>query len=150
MGMSASHHTHRTRLPETAPSPARRGGLGWGEPLPQTSPQGFTPSQPLSASRERNQSEAHPSRVAVRIDIGTLRLHGYSAAQQQRFLRTLETQLAQKATARTDWPALASRHIARLAPLQVRAGTTPEKAAAMIAQQLFDLCTGHATEDRHG
>lgn len=86
----------------------------------------------------------------VRINIETLHLHGYNTAQQQRFLRALETQLAQHACAQTDWPTLASRHVAQLAPLQMRAGATPESAASLLAQQLIDLCATRTTENHHG
>jgi hypothetical protein len=86
----------------------------------------------------------------VRINIETLQLHGYNSTQQQRFLRALETQLAQRAATQTDWRALASRHIAQLAPLQVRAGTTPEQAAAMLAEQLILQCTHQDTENHDG
>jgi hypothetical protein len=88
--------------------------------------------------------------LAVSINIETLRLHGYNATQQQRFLRALETQLAQHASTQSSWPTLISRHIAQLAPLQLRAGTTPEQAAAMLAEQLFNHCAHHDTENLDG
>jgi mono/diheme cytochrome c family protein len=51
--------------PNAAPSPARdaklvpwdRGGLGWGEHLPETFPRVFTPSQPPPASRGRSKDQ---------------------------------------------------------------------------------------------
>ena len=114
---------------------------------PGPSPQ---PSSPLLIKDGGKGAVSGVRDMTVRINIETLHLHGYSDTQQQRFLRALETQLQQHASAQTHWAAITSNHIAQLTPLQLRAGTTPEQAAAMLAEQLFNHCTHHGTEHLDG
>ncbi|WP_233841168.1 hypothetical protein [Dyella sp. 2HG41-7] len=91
-----------------------------------------------------------PSHTAVHIDIGTLRLHGYNDAQQRRFLHSLETHLLHLAGEPRQWAMFASQHIAELAVVKPRNGSSPESAARQVAQRVFELCAQSDTEDRHG
>lgn len=88
--------------------------------------------------------------TAVHIDIGHLSLHGYTQPQQQRFMQTLEATLSQLAMDKRNWSLLASRHIADLAPMHPRPGTTPESAARQLARQLFRLLDRQQSEVDHG
>lgn len=101
------------------------------------------------------QPSVRKKQAAVHIDIGRLSLHGYTQPQQQRFMQALETALSQLATDRKNWSSLTSRHIADVAPMRPRPGTTPEAAARRLARQLFSLLDQrerdqHEPERRHG
>lgn len=105
-------------------------------------------SRTVSPSRPTQTSL--PSHTAVRIDIGTLTLHGYNGAQQRRFLQSLETHLLRLAGGQTHWATFASQHITQLAVVNPRSSSSPESAARQVAQRLFERCAQGDTEDGHG
>ena len=105
---------------------------------------GATPLAPARPGTEPGRT--HPG---VHIDIHQLSLHGFSPAEQRRFLQTLRTELTQLACARQDWSDLSSGKSSSLPPLQARSGSTPEQTAQRLAVTLFgSLAAGHREHGR--
>lgn len=102
-------------------------------------------------NRPRNPTRAGPARLVpradVHIDIHELSLQGFSQAERQRFVQTLSEALGQQAAARQDWSAWSSQG---LGSLQVRAGSTAEDSARLLARELFACLAARPTEDGHG
>lgn len=75
--------------------------------------------------------------ATVHFEIGRVTLHGFSAPEGQRFVRSLEASLNQLGTSRaTAWPIAGRRTIARLDAGALRGGATPEEAASVLATAL--------------
>lgn len=113
------------------------------------------------AAQSTTQTQARTAPANVRLDISHLSVEGYTAAQHARFMRTLEAALRTLAAQPRDWSSLAAsgaQHLARVAPLTVRPGSTPEEAARELARRLFArlpaqttaaIADTAATERRH-
>jgi hypothetical protein len=96
----------------------------------------------------------------VRLEIPHLSVEGYTAAQQTRFMRTLESALRTLAAQPRDWSSFAANatnraqnvhnvHIAHIAPLTPRPGSTPEEAARELARRLFSRLPAATATERH-
>ena len=99
----------------------------------------------------------------VRLEIPHLSVEGYTAAQQTRFMRTLESALRTLAAQPRDWSSFAANatnrtqnaqnvhnvHIAHIAPLTPRPGSTPEETARELARRLFSRLPAATATERH-
>jgi hypothetical protein len=73
----------------------------------------------------------------VHFEIGRITMHGFSPAQQRRFLASLQASLAEWAASGVDgWPADGARRVGRLDAGALRPGASPEEAAARITTRL--------------
>lgn len=87
---------------------------------------------------------------ALHIHIDRMVVEGLSALGQQRFVRALETQLTKMAS--DGFPNAftgGARHIAALDAGRLRAGATPEQAAAQVTTALRAGLAGKGSK-RHG
>lgn len=84
-----------------------------------------------------------PTPATVHFEIGRVTLHGFSAPDGQRFVRSLEASLNQLGRSReTAWPA-GRRTIAHLDAGALRRGATPEEAARLLATSLHAEIGAH-------
>jgi len=88
----------------------------------------------------RNANAPTPAPAPLRIDIRRLHLHGYTPAQQQRFVAALEAELAQLARERrTALSAGPGGRRLELPRLDLRhAAADPVDAARQLARRLID------------
>ena len=83
--------------------------------------------------------------AAVHFEIGRVTLHGFSAANQERFVRSLEDSLRDVgAGGDTEWPATGRRTVARLDGGVLHPGASPEQAAGLVAATLRASIPGHS------
>jgi hypothetical protein len=81
-----------------------------------------------------------PAASTVHFDIGRITLHGYSPADQTRFVGALRTQLTDQATnSGRNW--LAEQQVAHVDGGTLPAGMTPEQAAQRIAARIWSSAT---------
>jgi hypothetical protein len=90
----------------------------------------------------------------VRLEIPHLSVEGYTAAQQTRFMRTLESALRTLAAQPRDWSSFDANatnhtHNVHIAPLTPRPGSTPEEAARELARRLFSRLPAATATERH-
>lgn len=77
------------------------------------------------------------SPTTVHFEIGRVTLHGFSAPEGRRFIRSLEASLNQLGTSpATEWPSAGRRTIAQLDAGALRGRAAPEEAAGLIATAL--------------
>jgi hypothetical protein len=93
--------------------------------------------------------EAPPPR-SIHFDIGRITLHGYGAADRDRFETALRIALAELAASQAElaeptgggWPGAGNRFILRLGAGAIPAGASPERAARVIAARVFGAVAG--------
>ena len=100
-----------------------------------------------SAAQPRHQNSCSGG---VHIDIQRLSLHGYTQAQQRRFIQALEVAIRSFASEQARWSLVRPMHIAHLDAIHPGAGANPEESARQLAQQLFGKLGGSQRERRHG
>jgi len=82
-----------------------------------------------------------PNTRNLHINIQRLTLTGYTPAQQQRFVLTLESTFKQLAANQTHWPSAPLIRLANMDAGRLRTGATPEDAARQLAMKLFGTLT---------
>jgi hypothetical protein len=90
---------------------------------------------------------------ALHVGIERVTLHGFTAAQERRFTRSLAASLAEMTAAHRDhdWRSLGPvARIRRLDAGELRPGESAEGAARHVARALFAQLTGRGTGARHG
>lgn len=102
--------------------------------------------------------QAPPPR-SIHFDIGRITLHGYSAADRDRFENALRTALAELAASQAELagpprgasPGTGNRFIPRLGAGTIPAGASPERAARVIAARVLGAVAspGHAASPGH-
>jgi hypothetical protein len=89
----------------------------------------------------------------LHLGIERVTLHGFTAAQERRFTRSLAASLAEMAAAHCDrdWRALGpAARIRRVDAGELRPGESAERAARHVARALFAELTGRTRGARHG
>lgn len=81
-----------------------------------------------------------PATGGVHFDIGRVTLHGYSTAQQTRFVGALQTHLTGQVT-NSEQNCLVDQQIAHIDGGALPAGMTPEQAAERIAASIVSTAT---------
>jgi hypothetical protein len=90
---------------------------------------------------------------ALHVGIDRVTLHGFTAADERRFTRSFEANLAELAAAHGDRDWRSFGLVARIRRLDVgelRPGESAEGAARQVARALFAELTGRGRGARHG
>lgn len=108
------------------------------------------PPFPARGPRPGNARSSPPCNRATKLhfQIDRLTMHGYSNADQRRFVHSLERQLASLVRHTATWPA-ASRILGSLEAIRLRPGASPEEASRLLARRIFSIFVSRGESDRH-